>query len=89
MITLQEHIIVANPFIDSSLGIHWYNNELYDDNYKVGRATRTLAGEHLGWVADPYWNEEMHFFATEEEAKAWLLTMYKMGGSAYVNEKFK
>jgi len=89
MKALQEHIIVANPFHDKPQGIHWADNELYDDNYKVGRTTRTLAGEHLGWVADPYWDEEMHFFATEEEAKAWLLSMYKMGGSAYVNEKFK
>lgn len=89
MITLQEHIIVANPFLDSSLGIHWHNNELYDGNYKVGRATRTLAGDQLGWVADPYWNEDSQFFATEEEARAWLLSMYRMGGSAYVNERFK
>lgn len=89
MTSLQEHIIVESPFRNEPSGIHWVDNELYDDNYKVGRATRTLAGDQLGWVADPYWNEEMHFFATEDEAKAWLLSMYKMGGSAYVNEKFK
>lgn len=82
---LAEH----NPFSDMPTGVHWYMNELYDDNYKVGRATRTLAGDQLGWVADPYWKEEMQFFATEEEAKAWLLAMYKMGGSNYVNEQFK
>lgn len=86
MITLQEHIIVANPFHDDSLGVHWSNNELYDDNYKVGRVTRTLAGDQLGWMADPYWNEEMQFFATEEEAKSWLLIIYRMEGGAYVNE---
>jgi hypothetical protein len=37
-------------------------------------------------MADPYWNEDMHFFDTEEEAKAWLVTMYRMGGA---NEPIK
>lgn len=71
------------PFTDVPTGVHWYEKELFDDQYKVGRVTRTLAGEHLGWVADPYWDEAMQFFATEEEAKAWLVAMYRMGGNAY------
>lgn len=68
-------------FTDMELPVHWENNNLYDDMYIVGQVTRTLAGDQLGWMADPYWNEDMHFFNTEEEAKAWLLTMYKMGGA--------
>jgi hypothetical protein len=68
-------------FDDVELPVHWENNILYDDMYVVGRVTRTLAGEELGYMADPYWNEEMHFFDTEEEARAWLVAMYKMGGA--------
>jgi hypothetical protein len=67
-------------FTDMELPVHWEDHQLYDDMYVVGQVTRTLAGTELGWMADPYWNEDMHFFDTEEEAKAWLLTMYRMGG---------
>jgi hypothetical protein len=73
-------------FDDGELPVHWEDNNLYDDMYIVGRVTRTLAGEELGFMADPYWNEDMHFFNTEEEAKAWLVAMYKMGGA---NEPIK
>lgn len=67
------------PFTDMVLPIHWDSGELFDDMYKVGRVTRTLAGEHLGWLADPFWSEDPQFFDTEDEAKAWLLAVYQMG----------
>jgi hypothetical protein len=69
----------SNPFQDMAMPVHWDDGELFDDMYKVGRVVRTLAGDQLGWMADPYWNEDQHFFDTEEEAKAWLTAMYKMG----------
>ena len=81
-----DNLADSTPFTDVKLPVHWEHNILYDDMYVVGRVTRTLAGEHLGWVADPYWDEEMQFFETENEAKAWLLAMYKMGGA---NEPIK
>lgn len=71
----------STPFSDMAMPVHWDEGELYDDMYKVGRVARTLAGDQQRWMADPYWNEEMQFFNTEEEAKAWLLAMYKMGGA--------
>jgi hypothetical protein len=74
-------------FTDMKLPVHWEDNQLYDDMYVVGQVTRTLAGDQLGWMADPYWNEEMHFFNTEEEAKAWLITMYRMGGQHEPKQK--
>jgi hypothetical protein len=60
--------------------IHWLDHELFDKEEKVGRVVRTLAGNYLGWVADPYWGEEIHFFHKEDEAKAWLITTYSMEG---------
>lgn len=73
-------------FTDMPLGVYWENLELYDEQFVVGRVAITLAGDQLGWMADPYWDEDMQFFDTEGEAKAWLLTMYRMGGA---NEPIK
>jgi hypothetical protein len=67
-------------FTDLPMGIYWEERELYDEQFLLGRVTRTLAGDQLGWMADPFWNEDMHFFDTEEEAKSLLVTMYRMGG---------
>lgn len=72
-----------NPYPDSKLGVHWYNSDLYDDDYKVGYVT-VFPAEQVGtakWQAHPFWNEEPQWFLTQEEAKAWLLAMYKMGGA--------
>lgn len=77
----------STPFSDMAMPVHWDENQLYDDMYVVGRVTRTLAGDKHGWMADPYWNEEMRFFTAEEEAKAWLLAMYKMGGANEPKQK--
>lgn len=71
----------STPFTDMQLPVHWDNNKLYDDMYVVGTVTRTLMHELSCWTADPYWDEDMQFFDTEEEAKAWLVAMYKMGGA--------
>lgn len=70
----------SNPFTDVELPVHWDNNKLYDDMYMVGTVTRTLAHDRSCWTAEPYWDEAMQFFDKEEEAKAWLVAMYKMGG---------
>lgn len=69
----------SNPFPDTALDIHWYHDQLYDDKYAVGRVARTLAGEYLGWLADPFWHEDQQFFNTQDEAKAWLVAVYQMG----------
>lgn len=67
----------STPFKDEALDVHWYNKDLYDDEYKVGTVNATFGK----WRAQPYWNEEEQEFNSEEEAKAWLVAMYKMGGA--------
>ena len=72
----------SNPFTDEPLGLHWHQGQLYDDEYKVGYVT-VFPIEQVGganWQAHPFWNEEPHWFATQEEAASWLVAMYKMGG---------
>jgi hypothetical protein len=71
----------SNPFQDEPFGVHWDNNGLFHDGYCVGRVVNTLAGKDLCWMAEPYWQEEAHFFDTYEEARSWLVAMYKMGGA--------
>ena len=73
----------STPFTDIPLNVHWHNSDLYDEDYKVGYVT-VFPREQVGganWQAHPFWNEEPHWFATQEEAKAWLVAMYKMGGA--------
>lgn len=69
----------STPFTDMELPIHWENDQLYDDKYAVGRVVHTLAGEQLGWMADPFWSEDPQFFDLQEEAQAWLVAVYQMG----------
>ena len=66
----------STPFKDEPLNVHWYNKDLYDNEHRVG-SVYTNFGQ---WIACPYWNESDQEFKTEEEAKAWLVAMYKMGG---------
>lgn len=66
----------STPFKDEPMGVHWYDKHLYDDDYKVG----AISHNFRQWVAHPYWNESDQEFKTEEEARAWLVAMYKMGG---------
>lgn len=73
----------STPFADTKLGVHWHNRDLYDDDYKVGYVT-VFPAEQVGtakWQAHPFWNEPPQWFLTQEEAKAWLVAMYKMGGA--------
>lgn len=77
---------VSNPFTDEPLGVHWeergHNFVLWDDGYRVGQISKQFDY----YQVDPFWNEETQEFKMEEEARAWLIAMYKMGGSAYVNK---
>lgn len=66
----------STPFTDISLDLHWYSDTLYDEDYAVGKVGRGFGV----WEAIPYWNEEEQIFETEEEARAWLVAMYRMGG---------
>ena len=66
----------STPFPDQPLNVHWHNKDLYDDDYKVG----SIYNRWSKWEAIPFWNEEEQEFDTEEEARAWLVAMYKMGG---------
>jgi hypothetical protein len=84
--TFEGTLGKSNPFTDIELSVHWVDNKLYDDMYVVGTVTRTLAHAQSCWTADPFWDEDMQFFDTEEEAKSWLVVMYKMGGA---NEPIK
>lgn len=77
--TFIGELAESTPFTDMELDIHWYHDQLYDDKYAVGRVTQTLAGEHLGWLADPFWSEDPQFFDSQDEAKAWLVAVYQMG----------
>jgi hypothetical protein len=70
-------------FTDKPLGIHWEDNSLYDDMYAVGHVVRTLAGNECGWAARPNWDKRFQIFATQEEAKAWMLVMYRMEGNTF------
>lgn len=78
---IKDLLGTLNPFEDSSLGVHWDRDLLCDEGYKVGHVLKIPAGDELNWRAEPYWNLEPHFFDTREEAKAWLVAMYKMGGA--------
>jgi len=55
----------------------WYEQKskttLRHGNYAVGEVSHVITA----WQAKPYWYEISQLFDTEEEAKAWLATMYK------------
>lgn len=71
----------STPFKDDPVGVHWeevgsHQHVLWDENYRVGYVAKGFNN----YRAEPYWAEEAHFFETQDEAKAWLVAMYKMGG---------
>lgn len=70
----------STPFKDDPVGVHWMKEGavevLWDDNYRVAYVAKAFDT----YRAEPYWAEETHFFKTQEEAKAWLVTMYRLGG---------
>ena len=43
-------------------------------DYSVGETSFVVTS----WQAKPYWYEMSQLFNTEEEAKAWLATMYRL-----------
>lgn len=47
--------------------------KLMHGDYSVGETAFVVTA----WQAKPYWYESSQLFETEEEAKAWLATMYK------------
>ena len=89
MSVLRQILGTKSPFKDQKLGVHWYNSDLYDEDYKVGYVT-VFPREQVGganWQAHAFWNEAPQWFATQEEAKAWLLTMYRLGGGNAVRPR--
>ena len=74
-----------NPFPDTNLGVHWnvrkYGEELWDEGTLVGVVKPAFGG---GYWVEPYWHSEnaiKETLDTEEEAKAYLLTIYRMESS--------
>ena len=63
--------------------LNWDGISLYDAEYQIGQV---MILEKRYWRADPFWAEESHFFETQEEAKSWLVAMYRLGGNGYVSE---
>ena len=75
---------------DVSAEIWWnvfrHKTKLMHGDYSVGEtsfvATSCSVGEKYfevkSWHAKPYWYEMSQLFKTEEEAKAWLATMYRL-----------
>jgi hypothetical protein len=70
-------------FTDIKLGLHWHpavwgDNVLWDDDYRIGRVYTTF--DHKRWVAEPFWvkaSEGISYFDSEEEAKSYLVAIYK------------
>lgn len=67
-------------FTNVPLNTHWTDTDfsaiLWDDTYQVGRVYKSLGN----WAAEPYWerlNTNVTYHETEEEAKAYLLAVYK------------
>ena len=75
----------VNPFPDTTLGVHWnvrkYGEELWDEGTLVGVVKPAFCG---GYWVEPYWHSDNAIkdaLDTEEEAKAYLLTIYRMESS--------
>lgn len=67
-------------FPDTALGVHWQDKHrdsiLWDDSYQVGRIRPAFGG---GYWVEPYWRKgDNYSIDTEEEAKAYLVTLYRM-----------
>ena len=74
-----------NPFPDTNLGVHWNvrknGEELWDEGTLVGVIKPAFGG---GYWVEPYWHSDNAIkdaLDTEEEAKAYLLTIYRMESS--------
>lgn len=69
-----------NPFPNQNLHVHWQDKEqtsfLWDDDVKVGSVVPIFGS---GWKVVPYWgNLPQDLFDTREEAKSYLLTIYRL-----------
>lgn len=53
---------------------HFVGASLMDGDLTVGKVQEAM-GE---WYARPHWEENSQVFTTEEEARAWLATMYRL-----------
>jgi hypothetical protein len=81
--TFEGTLAKETTFTDIAMGVYWQGERLWDEEYSVGRVMPILSTEKDSrWMAEPHWNEPMGFFDTEEEAKAWLVAVYKMGGQS-------
>lgn len=73
-----SELSTETPFTDEDAdSLWWYEQKskttLRHGNYAVGEVSHVITA----WQAKPYWYEISQLFDTEEEAKAWLATMYK------------
>jgi len=63
---------------NDSAEIWWHEckhrTKLMHGDYSVGETSFVVTA----WQAKPYWYEMSQIFETEEEAKAWLATMYRL-----------
>ena len=72
----------STVFPDTDLGVHWhetkYGSVLYDRGYQVGRVRTAFGG---GYWVEPYWGKAnciQESLDTEEEAKAYLVALYRL-----------
>ena len=72
--------MLDTTFTDVPMHTHWtetdFSNILWDEQYQMGRVYQLLGQ----WAAEPYWEHAQSgttYHETEEEAKAYLLAIYK------------
>lgn len=63
-----------------SSSLRWENyvntHVLYDKDYKVGQVKQVFGG---GYLVGPFWNNDALIFdGEEEEAKAYLIAIYRL-----------
>jgi hypothetical protein len=71
----------STVFPDTDLGVHWQEKKeqwiLWDRSYQIGRVRPAFGG---GYWCEPYWGKAdvPDSFETEEEAKAFLVAIYRL-----------
>ena len=69
-----------SPFTDIDSDALWWREEsvghmrLMDGDFTIGHVNHVFPT----WIATPLWAEKHQLFKDEEEARAWLLVMYRM-----------
>ena len=77
-----------NRFVTDLPSLTWQYKEtvvqLWDDTKLCGVVYRTIDT----WVARPHWEQgnTQYFFDTQDEAKAFLLTVYRMEGERWTKK---